>query len=228
MRIFKSITILVAVFAMAGGAAAQENELGWTMESALEQIDRQAQDMESVLAQVDIEWSGDAQAMGRITSGRIYFNDDGDFRLRDDSDAKLVALVDRNVLSIYDPGAKTVQEIRLSRDESRLEPFLRIGFTVTGDKLEDDYLVTFVGEQEIGDRRTLGLELTPEDADMRAIVSKAQIWFDQASWLPVKQIVTHTSGTKTVTVTYSGMARNLNLNPDLFKADWPRGTDKIK
>lgn len=227
MRIFKTITILFSVFAIAGSAGAQQNELGWTLDSAVKQIDRQAKNMETVLAQVKIDWDGEEQ-VGSITSGRIYFNDDGDFRLSDDSDAKLVALVDKNVLHLYDPGAKTVQEIRLSRDKSRLAPFLRFGFTVTGDKLEDDFLVTFIGEQEIGDRRTLGLELTPKKADMRAIVSKAQIWFDQASWLPVKQMVTHTSGTKTVTVTYSGTARNLNLNPDLFKAKWPRGTKKVK
>ncbi len=37
-----------------------------------------------------------------------------------------------------------------------------------------------------------------------------------------------TLGGETVTNTFSGMARNLELNPDLFKDRWPRGTEKIK
>ena len=227
MRFFKSVVILFSVVVISGGAAAQQNELGWTMESALKQIDRQASDMETVLAQVAISWSGDAQGMDRISSGRFYMNDDGDFRISDDSAEKRVLLVDRNMLYMYNPQMKQVKEVRLSREKGRLEPYLRVGFTVTGRELEDDYLVTFVGEQEIGDRRALGLELTPKRDDVRAIVGKIEVWFDQASWLPVRQTLSHTSGTQTVTVDYSGTARNLNLNPDLFKDDWPRGTDKI-
>ena len=32
----------------------------------------------------------------------------------------------------------------------------------------------------------------------------------------------------TVTMTYTGMARNLDLKPELFKDKWPRGTKKIR
>jgi hypothetical protein len=30
------------------------------------------------------------------------------------------------------------------------------------------------------------------------------------------------------TVDYTAVARNLRLNPDLFKDSWPRGTKKVK
>ena len=228
MKFLKTACLAISFCALGVSVTAQQNELGWTMESAIKQIDRQASDMETVLSQVSIEWSGEAQGMDRIQSGRFYMNRDGDFRIRDDSPAKHILLVDRNTLYLYDPGMKQVREIRLSRDKGRLEPFMRVGFTLTGKELQDDYLVTFIGEQEIGDRRTLGLEMTPKKDDVRAVVAKIQVWFDQASWLPVRQTLTHTSGTQTVTVDYSGTARNLNLNPDLFKADWPRGTDKVR
>jgi outer membrane lipoprotein-sorting protein len=103
-----------------------------------------------------------------------------------------------------------------------------LGFSTTGRDLEKDYLVTFIGEDNIGGRRVLGLELTPTSNSLRAMISKIQIWFDQASWLPARQIISHTSGTGTLTITYSGTARNLNLNPDLFRADWPRGTQEVR
>lgn len=218
--------LLSSIVATTGSA--QKNELGWTMESALKQIDRQGSDVETVLAEVEISWSGDAAGLDKIKTGRIYFNDDGDFRIAGQTPNKGVLLLEGRTLHKYDPAKSQVEEINVSRDKSRLEPFLNLGISVTGRDLEDDYLVTFVGEQEIGDRRAIGLELTPKKDDMRAIVSKIEIWFDQASWLPIRQTVSHTSGTQTVTVNYSGIARNLSLNPDLFRANWPRGTEKVR
>lgn len=207
---------------------AQENELGWTMESAIKQLDQQGRDFETVLAQIEVEWQGEDDGSDNIRSGRIYFNDDGDFRIHGTAPDERVLLVEGRSLHLYDPAASQVTEINLSRNKDRLEPFMRLGFSVTGRDLEDNYLITFSGEDNFGDRRILKLELTPKKDSVRAVVSKIEIAFDQASWLPVRQIISHTSGTKTVTVLYTGTARNLNLNPKLFRDDWPRGTKKVR
>jgi len=228
MKATKLITVLLFSVAVTSPLQAQENELGWTMKSALKQLDRQGSDLETVLAQVDIEWSGEAQGLDRIRTGRIYFNDDGDFRIAGETPNKKTLLVEGRTLYMYDPAASQVTEVSLSRDKGRLEPYMRLGFSITGRDLDDDFLITFAGESDIGDRRTLTLELTPKRDEVRAIVSKIEIAFDQASWLPARQIISHTSGTQTLTVTYTGTARNLNLNPELFRAKWPRGTDKVR
>lgn len=223
----KLIGVLCCGLALAQ-AGAQENELGWTIDSALKQIDRQASDVESVLAQVAFTWADDDASADRVAAGRIYMNRKGDIRINEDAERKRVTLVQGGELQIYEPAAEQVTEIRLSREKARLEPYIRVGFTVTGRDLKDQYLVTFVGEQVIGDRRTLGLELTPKRDDTRAIVSKLTIWFDEASWLPARQELVKAAGGQTVTADYSGVARNLNLNPDLFRDDWPRGTKKVR
>jgi outer membrane lipoprotein-sorting protein len=228
MRVTKRIIFMLLSSIVATTVWAQQNELGWTMDSALKQIDRQGSDLETVLAEVEFTWSGDAAGMDKIKTGRIYFNGDGDFRIAGQTPNKNVLLLEGRTLHKYDPAKSQVEEINMSREKGRLESFLNLGISITGRDLEDDFLVTFVGEQEIGDRRAIGLELTPKKDDMRAVVSKIEIWFDQASWLPVRQTISHTSGTQTVTVNYSGTARNLSLNPDLFRADWPRGTEKVR
>jgi len=228
MKTVKLIVGLLLAMAAMSPAQTQENEFGWTMDSAIKQLDRQGSDLETVLAQVDIEWSGDAAGLDRIRTGRIYFNDDGDIRIAGETPNKKILLVEGRKLHMYDPAKSQVTEVSLSRDKGRLEPFMRLGFSITGRDLEDDYLITFAGESAIGDRRVLTLELTPKRDNVRAIVAKIVIAFDQASWLPARQIITHTSGTQTVTVTYSGTARNLNLNRELFRAKWPRGTDKVR
>jgi len=227
MKVVKLITVLLLAMAAMSLAHAQENELGWTMDSAIKQLDRQGKDLETVLAQVVLEWSDEAQAMDSPKSGRIYFNSKGDFRIAGETPNKTV-LVEGRTLHMYDPALSQVTEVNLSRDKSRLAPYMRLGFSITGRDLKDDYLITFAGERDIGDRRTLTLELTPKRDDTRAIVAKIEIAFDQASWLPARQIISHTSGTQTLTVNYTGTARNLNLNPDLFRDKWPKGTDKVR
>ena len=227
MKAVRLITGVLLAMAAMSLAHAQENELGWTMDSAIKQLDRQGKDLETVLAQVVLEWSDEAQAMDSPKSGRIYFNSKGDFRIAGEAPNKTV-LVEGRTLHMYDPALSQVTEVNLSRDKSRLAPYMRLGFSITGRDLKDDFLITFAGESDIGDRRTLTLELTPKRDETRAIVAKIEIAFDQASWLPARQIISHTSGTQTLTVNYTGTARNLNLNPDLFRDKWPKGTDKVR
>ena len=116
----------------------------------------------------------------------------------------------------------------LSKHKERMEPFARLGFTTTGKELKDDYLVTLLGEDRIGERRVVGVELTPKSEKVRQTVGNIRLWIDQASWMPVRQEIAHVSSGETLTIDYTGMARNLNLNPDLFKDKWPKGTQKIR
>ena len=84
--------------------------------------------------------------------------------------------------------------------------------------------MTSLGEKDISESRALGLELTPKKEKNREIVARLQLWIDQASWMPAQQIISDTQSGDTLTVTYTHMARK----PELFKASWPRGTQKIK
>jgi outer membrane lipoprotein-sorting protein len=72
------------------------------------------------------------------------------------------------------------------------------------------------------------VDFTPKNNDKRDMVSAIKLRIDRASWMPVAQVIEATATGHTMTVNYSNMARNLNLNPDLFKGTWPRGTKKEK
>jgi outer membrane lipoprotein-sorting protein len=219
-------TIWMVLALTAVTASAQQNELAWTMERAIRQLDRQGSDFESVLADVDVDWSGGESEPAQIKGGRIYINDKGEFRLNADSPVQRTILLDGGTVHHYDPQAKLVKQYSLSKHKDRLEAFVPLGFSTTGKDLDDDFLVTFIGEDNIGDRRTLGLELTPKKDKVRAVVSRIQIWVDESSWLPARQVITQSSGGQVLTVTYSGTARNLDLNRDLFNDNWPKGTEK--
>ena len=137
-------------------------------------------------------------------------------------------LVTKSEVQDYDPVRALVDRYSLSKHKTRLEPYARLGFTTTGKDLRDDYLVTLLGEDFVNGRRIVGLELTPKKERAREVVARLQLWIDQASWMPVKQVIVHVASGDTLTISYYGMARNLKLNPDLFKAKWPKGTQQLK
>ena len=219
----------VALFAilLSGTALAQNNELGWTMESATKQLDRQGSDFETVLADIVIDWISRDGSAEKGNSGRIYQNSRGEVRIQLEAPNKRTVLIRGSTVYIYDPAKAIVEEFSRSKG-GRLEIFTVLGVSLTGKDLKKDYLVTFLGEDEIASRRVLGLELTPKSDAARESVSSIQLWIDQASWLPVRQIIKHTPSGQSVTATYTGTARNLDLNPKLFKDDWPKGTKKVR
>ena len=228
-RLFNAVQLvgLLAVLACGQAIAQQNNELGWTMDSVLDQLERQGREFNTALADVKIEWTNSDGSVGKDDSGRIYQNKDGDVRIHVKEPQERIILVTGQDVMLYDPNAATVQEFSRTKD-NRLEPYTVLGFSHTGPDLEKDYLVTFTGEDEITNRRVLALELTPKNDSDRAQVSSITLWIDQASWLPVRQIIKQTSSGQSISVTYSGTAKNLKLNPDLFRNKWPRGTEKLR
>ena len=228
MKSLKIALCGLLIATLAGNAWAQSNELQWTMERAVKQLDRQGSDLESVLSDAKITWAGPDAAGDQPQSGRVYFSSRGELRISPTKAGAPVLLMVGRTVHYHDSAASQVREYSLNKHKNRIEPFLTLGFTLTGKNMEKDFLVTFVGEDSAGDRRVLGLELTPKSNDVRAVMSKITLWFDEASWLPAKQVIEKAGAAGTLTVEYSGTARNLQLNPDLFSASWPRGTKKQK
>jgi outer membrane lipoprotein-sorting protein len=199
--------------------------IDWDLDDAIRQIDGQADNFESAMARV--EFARTAADGSTITShsGNGFINERGDIRYSQDGGQRIL-LVDGNTVMDYDASTSTVHQYSLSKHKTRLEPYYRLGFSVAGRDMQDRYLITIIGEEEIGDTRALVLELTPERDAERAVVGKIKLWIDQASWMPRRQEFSSTGDGVTTTIDYTDMARNLRLNPDLFDDDWPKGTKK--
>lgn len=208
-------------------AFAAENELGWTLDSALKQVERQSSDFGSLLADVSAGSKGADGATADELTGRLYMNKNGDIRIRTGDDSGREVLVTRSDVQVYDPAQQQVERYSLSKHKDRMEPYARLGFTTTGKDLKDDFLVTMLGEDHIRGERTLILALTPKRDQDRQIVGSVTLWINEASWMPMRQVIEEVAGGRTLTIEYEGTARNLNLNPDFFKASWPRGTKRV-
>lgn len=221
-------TLALLLLSPIHSATAAENELGWTLDSALRQVDRQAQDFDTLLADVTAVTRDANGRRVRSLSGRVYMDNKGDMRVNVAEPDETVLLVTRNDVYEYDPARALVERYSIAKHPNRMEPYTRLGFASTGRDLKDDYLVTMLGEETLRGERTLMLELTPKSDSMRQVVGKVTLWIDEASWMPVRQVIEHVSTAEQLTIDYERTARNLNLNPDLFSPKWPRGTQLIR
>lgn len=229
MNSLKRLTLSVATCALlATPVLADGPKITWDLDDALKQVDRQADDFKTVMARVEVVRRDLGGKELSREKGTIFMDRKGRIRLDADAPRQRTYLVEKKTLYIHYPTEKRVEQYSLSRHKNRMEPFMRLGFTNSGKDLKDDYLLTALGERDIADSRTLGLELTPEKEKTRAVMGKAQLWIDQASWTPTQQVLTASGQGEEITLTYSFVARNLELNPDLFSTRWPRGTDKQK
>ena len=224
----RPVSLTLGVILLAGTAAwAQAPSISWSLDEAISQIERQAKDFDTAMARVEIVETADDGSEISKSTGTGFIREDGNIRYNIDG-GQLVTFVDRSTVSNYDATAGTVEEYSLNKHKDRLEPFTRLGFSTTGSDMKKDYLITVVGEENIGDARTVVMELTPERDSVRETVRLIRLYIDQASWMPVRQVFKATKDGTTLTMTYTGMARNLELKPELFRDKWPRDTKTIR
>jgi len=217
------LAVVSLVFTFSAGA--EMPTIDWELDDAVRQIDRQADDFNSAMARVSFVMTDLDGNRVRSHSGNGFINEKGDIRYSQDGGNR-VLLLQRSTVQDYDKSTSTVDQYSLSKHKDRIEPYYRLGFSIAGRDMQDRYLTTIIGEQQIGDARTLVLELTPKKDAERAIVGKITLWIDQASWMPRRQEIASTHNGMTTTLDFTNMARNLQLNPDLFDDDWPRGTKR--
>jgi outer membrane lipoprotein-sorting protein len=200
----------------------------WNLESALQQLSGQAEGFATAFGNVSLEWKNSSGAVSRSGKGTFYMNRDGQLRFDATEPEKRSVLVTDETVFVYEPARAIVEEFRISQHPERLEPFALLGFSSTGENLQRDYLVTLTGEEMQGTQRLLGFELTPMRDEARSSVARMNVWIDQASWMPVRQQISHTASGETLNITYSQQGRNFPLSKDLFEARWPKEVQRVR
>jgi outer membrane lipoprotein-sorting protein len=161
-------------------------------------------------------------------SGMIYVRRDGRMRLNLTQPDPRTILRNGDTLYVYNPLIRQVMEYSLARHRELVDQFLLLGFGTSAKELEKAYQIKLEGQQTLGNRKTLLLELTPKSKQVRRQISRILLWIEESSWLPVKQKFLETGTRDYFTIRYTNIVRNANLRSSLFKPHWPKGTKKIK
>jgi outer membrane lipoprotein-sorting protein len=109
-----------------------------------------------------------------------------------------------------------------------VDQYVLLGFGTKSQEVLKSYNVSLTGEEELDQRKTLVLELTPKSDDIRRQIMKIEMWIDEASWLPIQQKFFEAAVGDYFLFHYSDIKKNLKISDSKFKQDWPKDVNRVK
>jgi len=201
----------------------------WTADSVLAMVDAGARDFRTLTANVEHIKYTEVVKDSSVESGQVWLRKkDEKMRIEFSKPDPRTILRNGESLFIYTPKINRVEEYNLGKNRSLVDGYLELGFGTRSENIRKSYKVAFAGEQDLDGRTTLLLELTPNSEEMRAQISKVQVWIDESSWLPAQQKFLETNSGDYLLIHYSDMKKNLKIDESRFKADWPKNATKVK
>ena len=218
----------LCITAIAIGAGAAQTAQKWTNDSVLEMMDKSAKDFRSLTADIEnVKYTAVVQDKSTET-GQIWVRHDQKMRIEITKPEPRTMLRAGNSLFLYNPKLNRVEEYDLGKNGSMIDQYARLGFGTRSDDLKKSYQVSVTGEEDLDHKKTVVLELTPKSDQMRAQITKIQMWIDEASWLPIQQKFFETGAGDYILFHYTNMMKNLKINESKFKQDWPKNASHEK
>ena len=224
------IKILLAASAFTGvlSAFAGQGEQRWTAEGVLAMMDKSAQDFHSLTADIEhIKYTAVVQDSSSET-GQIWVRRDEKMRIEMSKPDPKTILREGESLFIYTPKINRVEEYNLGKNRAMVDQYVLLGFGTRSENMKKSYLVAVANEEELDQRKTVVIELTPKSDEIRRQISKIQVWIDESSWLPIQQKFYEAGSGDYFVFHYRNLMKNLKIGEPKFKQDWPKGVIRVK
>jgi len=201
----------------------------WTADSVLNMMDAGARDFRTLTANIENIKYTEVVKDTSTESGQMWFRKkDEKMRIEFYKPDPRTILRSGDSLSIYTPKINRVEEYNLGKNRAMVDQYVLLGFGSHSDSVKKSYTITFGGEQELDGKKTLLLELVPKSEEIRAQISKIQMWIDESAWLPLQQKFFEAGSGDYFIFHYSDIKKNLRIDDSKFKADWPKNATKSK
>ena len=209
-------------------AQAAQAQAAWTLEAIVKQLDAVAKEFRSLTA--DLERTKVTVVVNdkSTESGQILVRRDDKMRIELTQPDPRTILRNGNELYVYNPKINRVEQYDLGKHRALVDQFLLLGFGTPGSELKKNYLLTFMGQENLDKQKTVVLELTPKSDEVRKQIAKIHLWIDEATWLPAQQKFFETGSGDYFFIRYTNVARNVKISDGRFKAHWPKHVSKIK
>jgi outer membrane lipoprotein-sorting protein len=212
--------------ALPARAAAQAHS--WTMDEILRQVDRGAKEFQSLTADVERTKVTVVVNDHSTETGQIRLRRDSKMRIDLTSPDPRTILRINDKLYLYNPKIRRVEEYNLGQHRALLDQFILLGFGTSADSLRKSYLMSVDGEEMLGSQKTVRLQLTPKDDEVRKEISRIDLWLDQATWIPAQQKFYETGSGDYFTVRYTNVTRNVPIPDSRFRQNWPADVTRVK
>jgi outer membrane lipoprotein-sorting protein len=224
------VLICCVSLAFAAGVTvhAQQGAAHMNADGVLRMMDSSSKSFKSLSADLEnIKYTAVVKDTSTET-GQIFVRHDQKMRIEIAQPDKRTILRSGDSLFVYTPKINRVEEYNLGKNRSMVDQYLLLGFGTKSENLRKSYDIAISGEEDLDQRKTVVLELTPKSAEVRAQIVKIQMWIDEASWLPIQQKFYEATAGDYVIFHYTKIKENLKLGDSIFKQDWPKGATTVK
>jgi outer membrane lipoprotein-sorting protein len=211
---------------MAMGSA--QTAAKWTTEGVLEMMDKSAKDFRSLTADIENIKYTDVVKDSSSETGQIFVRHDQKMRIEFTKPEPRTILRTGDSLFLYNPKLNRVEEYDLGKNRAMVDQYIRLGFGTKSEDLKKSYQVNVTGEEQLDNRKTVVVELTPKAEQIRSQITRIQMWIDEASWLPIQQKIYESGSGDYILFHYTSLMKNLKINDSKFKQDWPKNASHEK
>jgi len=224
------LLLLFGSLATAGGVTKQPRQVAgrMTVDSVLRMMDSSAKSFRSLTADLEhVKYTAVVKDTSTET-GQIFVRHDQKMRIEITQPDKRTILRAGDSLYLYNPKLNRVEEYNLGKNRSMVDQYVLLGFGTKSDNLKKSYEIKLTGEEDLDQRKVVVLELTPRSDEVRAQITKIQMWIDEASWLPIQQKFFEATEGDYFLFHYMKIKENLKLGDPTFKPDWPKDATAVK
>jgi len=191
-------------------------------------MDKSARDFHSLTADIQrVKYTAVVNDTSTET-GQMWIRKDEKMRIEITQPDPRTILRSGDSLFIFNPKINRVEEYDLGKNRAMVDQYLLLGFGTRMDNLKKSYLVSVDGEDQFDGRKVVVIELTPKSDQVRAQITRIQMWIDEASWLPVQLKFYEAASGDYLILHYMNLMKNLKISEPKFKQDWPKGVNRIK
>jgi outer membrane lipoprotein-sorting protein len=200
----------------------------WTSDSVLAMMDKSAADFHSLTADIEHIKYTDVVKDTSTETGQIFVRRDQKMRIEITKPDPRTILRSGDSLYVFTPKINRVEEYDLGKNRAMVDQYVLLGFGTKSQEVLRSYNVSLTAEEELDQRKTLVLELTPKSDDIRRQITKIEMWIDEASWLPIQQKFFEAAAGDYFLFHYTDMKKNLKISDSKFKQDWPKDVNRVK
>jgi outer membrane lipoprotein-sorting protein len=220
--------LALSVLACAVQLGADQTTGRWTSDGVLAMMDKSAADFRSLTADIEHIKYTDVVKDTSTETGQIFVRRDQKMRIEITKPDPRTILRSGDSLYVFTPKINRVEEYDLGKNRAMVDQYVLLGFGTKSQEVLKSYNVSLTAEEELDQRKTLVLELTPKSDDIRRQITKIEMWIDEASWLPIQQKFYEAAAGDYFLFHYSDIKKNLKINDSKFKQDWPKDVNRVK
>jgi outer membrane lipoprotein-sorting protein len=131
-------------------------------------------------------------------------------------DSPKYVLVSGGKARMYQPKIDQVTEFDLGKNKSEFESYFVLGFGGSGQDLQKQFDVTYVGPETINGVQTAKLKLVPKSEKVRSMYNEIYLWIDLDKGISVQQQLFQPQGDYRL-AKYSNIKINEKISDEVFK-----------